>query len=304
MRWRNRRQSTNVVKKSGGGRQALGGAGGGGIIFMLIRFLFAKFGIGAIVLLVGGFFALRAIGVDPIGLVMGGNMGGPSASTQSEAPLDQNASEIEQFVAFVLGSTEDVWDQEFKKRGQNYKKPTLNLFTGGVTSGCGYASSAVGPFYCPADQEIYLDLQFFDEMARRFGAPGDFAQAYVIAHEVGHHIQTITGISAQVQRAKQSASKTQQNALQVRMELQADCLSGVWAYHEQKLFGSLEQGDIDEALTAANAIGDDTLQRQAGRRPMPDSFTHGTSEQRKRWFTKGWRSGDMDICDTFSASSL
>ncbi len=303
MRWRNRRQSTNVVKKSGGGRQALGGAGGGGIIFMLIRFLFAKFGIGAIVVLVGGFFALRAVGVDPIGLVMGGNTGAP-ATTQSEARLDQNASENEQFVAFVLGSTEDVWTQVFQSRGQSYKKPTLNLFTGGVTSGCGYASSAVGPFYCPADQEIYLDLQFFDEMSRRFGAPGDFAQAYVIAHEVGHHIQTITGISAQVQRAKQNASQTQQNALQVRMELQADCLSGVWAYHEQKLFGSLEQGDIDEALTAANAIGDDTLQRQAGRRPMPDSFTHGTSEQRKNWFTKGWRSGDMDVCDSFSASAL
>ena len=303
MRWRNRRQSTNVVKKSGGGRQALGGAGGGGIIFMLIRFLFAKFGIGAIVVLVGGFFALRAVGVDPIGLVMGGNTGAPAA-TQSEARLDQNASENEQFVAFVLGSTEDVWTQVFQSRGQSYKKPTLNLFTGGVTSGCGYASSAVGPFYCPADQEIYLDLQFFDEMSRRFGAPGDFAQAYVIAHEVGHHIQTITGISAQVQRAKQNASQTQQNALQVRMELQADCLSGVWAYHEQKLFGSLEQGDIDEALTAANAIGDDTLQRQAGRRPMPDSFTHGTSEQRKNWFTKGWRSGDMDVCDSFSASAL
>ncbi len=303
MRWRNRRQSTNVVKKSGGGRQALGGAGGGGIIFMLIRFLFAKFGIGAIVVLVGGFFALKAMGVDPIGLVMGGNTGAP-ATTQSEARLDQNASENEQFVAFVLGSTEDVWTQVFQSRGQSYKKPTLNLFTGGVTSGCGYASSAVGPFYCPADQEIYLDLQFFDEMSRRFGAPGDFAQAYVIAHEVGHHIQTITGISAQVQRAKQNASQTQQNALQVRMELQADCLSGVWAYHEQKLFGSLEQGDIDEALTAANAIGDDTLQRQAGRRPMPDSFTHGTSEQRKNWFTKGWRSGDMDVCDSFSASAL
>jgi uncharacterized protein len=303
MRWRNRRQSTNVVKKSGGGRQALGGAGGGGIIFMLIRFLFAKFGIGAIVVLVGGFFALKAVGVDPIGLVMGGNTGAP-ASSQSEARLDQNASENEQFVAFVLGSTEDVWTQVFQSRGQNYKKPTLNLFTGGVTSGCGYASSATGPFYCPADQEIYLDLQFFDEMSRRFGAPGDFAQAYVIAHEVGHHIQTITGISAQVQRAKQNASKTQQNALQVRMELQADCLSGAWAYHEQKLFGSLEQGDIDEALAAANAIGDDTLQRQAGRRPMPDSFTHGTSEQRKNWFTKGWRSGDMDVCDTFSASAL
>ncbi len=303
MRWRNRRQSTNVVKKSGGGRQALGGAGGGGIIFMLIRFLFAKFGIGAIVVLVGGFFALKAMGVDPIGLVMGGNTGAP-ATTQSEARLDQNASENEQFVAFVLGSTEDVWTQVFQQRGQSYKKPTLNLFTGGVTSGCGYASSAVGPFYCPADQEIYLDLQFFDEMSRRFGAPGDFAQAYVIAHEVGHHIQTITGISAQVQRAKQNASQTQQNALQVRMELQADCLSGVWAYHEQKLFGSLEQGDIDEALTAANAVGDDTLQRQAGRRPMPDSFTHGTSEQRKNWFTKGWRSGDMDVCDSFSASAL
>ncbi len=301
MRWRNRRQSTNVVKKSGG-RQALGGAGGAGLVFTLLRFLFAKFGIGAIVVLVGAFFALRAVGIDPISLVMGG--AGAPAGQETEAGLDQNASETEQFVAFVLASTEDVWTKEFQKRGMNYQIPTLNIFSGGTTTGCGYASSAVGPFYCPADREVYLDTQFFQEMSSRFGAPGDFAQAYVIAHEVGHHIQTLTGISEQVQQAKQGRSEAERNGLQVRMELQADCLAGAWAYHEQKTFGSLEPGDVDEALTAANAIGDDTLQRQAGRRPMPDSFTHGTSAQRKAWFNRGLASGRMEDCDSFSARAL
>lgn len=301
MRWRGRRQSTNVVKKSGGA-QAFSGGGAAGLVFTLIRFLFTKFGIGAVVILIGAFFALRAVGVDPVQLVMGGAAGPTTQATETQ--LDQNASDTDQFVAFVLGSTEDVWTSEFQRRGQSYQKPQLNLFSGGVTTGCGYASSAVGPFYCPADREVYLDTQFFQEMSRRFGAPGDFAQAYVIAHEVGHHIQTITGISSRIQQAKQGVSEAEANALQVRMELQADCLAGVWAYHEQKMFGSLESGDIDEALTAANAIGDDTLQKQAGRRPVPDSFTHGTSAQRKRWFSTGLYTGQMESCDTLNANDL
>ncbi|MCI5044137.1 MAG: zinc metallopeptidase [Aquisalinus sp.] len=312
MRWQNRRKSDNVVNRRGESSGSSGGLASGGLIFLAIRFIFSRFGIGGIVILVVAFFALQAAGVDPLRLLMGAapqtaQVG--SGSSQPNINLCVDGDQTDQFVCVVLASTEDVWNAEFRKRGQTYEEPKLNLFSGGVQAGaCGYATSAVGPFYCPATREVYLDTGFFKELSQRFGASGDFAQAYVIAHEVGHHIQTITGVSEQVHQAKLQArssarAQARQNELQVMMELQADCLAGVWAYHENNMF-TLEPGDLEEALTAANAIGDDTLQRQAGRTPMPDSFTHGTSEQRKRWFRNGFDSGQMEDCDTFNAAQL
>jgi hypothetical protein len=307
MRWQGRRKSTNVRDAgSAGGRSALGSGGAAGLVFMLVRMLFNRFGIGGIVILVIGFFALQALGLNPLQLLGGQQASVQQSGQQAAGQADpcNSGDETREFLCVVLASTEDVWNAEFQKRGQSYEEPGLVFFSGGVQAGaCGFASSAVGPFYCPATKDAYLDTAFFKELAGRFGAGGDFAQAYVIAHEVGHHIQTITGTSAQVQRAKQGRSKAEQNNLQVRMELQADCLAGVWAYNENQM-GYLEDGDIEEALRAANAIGDDTLQRQAGRTPMPDSFTHGTSEQRMRWFKTGYASGRMEDCDTFGAARL
>ena len=286
--------------------EAAGFAGAGGIILLLIRFIFSRFGITGILILVVAYFGLRFVGIDPLQLILGS--GPQTAQVQNGTTADENicitGDETDQFVCVVLASTEDVWNAEFAKRGLRYEEPKLNVFSGGVNaSGCGYASSAVGPFYCPANREVYLDTSFFRELSERFGAAGDFARAYVISHEVGHHIQTITGITADVQQTRQGRSQAEQNRLQVMMELQADCLAGVWAHHEN-LMMPLERGDIDEALNAANAIGDDTLQRQAGQRPVPDSFTHGSSEQRQRWFRQGFDSGQMESCDTFSAASL
>jgi predicted metalloprotease len=198
-----------------------------------------------------------------------------------------------QFVAVVLGDTEDIWGRLFQERGGTYQQPRLVLFAGQVQSACGYASAAVGPFYCPGDSKVYLDLDFFDELSRRFGAPGDFAQAYVIAHEIGHHVQNLTGISDQVQYERSRLSEVEYNRLSVRLELQADYLAGVWAHHAQQHFDILEPGDVEEALTAANAIGDDRIQRQTQGQIVPDSFTHGTSAQRIRWFKAGFESGDF-----------
>jgi predicted metalloprotease len=209
------------------------------------------------------------------------------------------------FVRAILGDTEDTWRAIFAQSGRQYKDPTLVLFRGRVQSACGLASSASGPFYCPADQQVYLDLDFFREMSQRFKAAGDFAQAYVIAHEVGHHVQTLLGISAKIQTARQQGQRMEgSNGLLVRQELQADCLAGVWAWHAQKRLNWLEPGDIEEALTAANAIGDDRLQQQSQGRVVPDSFTHGTSAQRVRWFKTGFAQGQINQCDTFAAKSL
>jgi hypothetical protein len=212
------------------------------------------------------------------------------------------SGEHDRFIAKVLGSTERTWGEIFPQQvGDAYPQLKLVLFEGGVNSGCGQADSGMGPFYCPADRNVYLDASFFDELARRFGAPGDFAAAYVIAHEVGHHIQTVLGISEQVHKARRAASQAQGNALSVRQELQADCLAGVWAHHNRDL---LEAGDIEEGMRAAQAIGDDTLMRGSGRRVNPESFTHGTSEQRMRWLQRGLQSGRMADCDTFAARQL
>ena len=302
MRWDDYRQSDNVFDRRGEGGSRFGGGGGGGLAvgFMLLRFVFSRFGVGGVVVLVGGFFLLQMLGVNLLG--GGGQMaagGGGGASVNRAYDTE---------IATVLASTEDVWNQEFRELGLgDYPEPSLNLFAGGITTqGCGFASSAVGPFYCPADREIYIDTQFFDQLSRQLGAPGDFARAYVIAHEVGHHIQTVTGVSDQIRSQQARAgSKARANEYQVRMELMADCLAGVWARRAQSLDGfALEEGDIQEGLRAANAIGDDTLQRNAGRRVSPDSFTHGSSEQRQRWLSIGYRSGDMQACDTLNAQTL
>ena len=298
MRWDDYRQSDNVFDRRGeGGGRMLGGGGGGGMMvgFMLLRFIFSRFGIGGVVIAVGGFFFLSMLGINP--LAGGGQMatGGGSGAASANRAYDAE-------IGAVLASTEDVWNREFAEVGiGDYAEPRLELFAGGVTTqGCGFASSAVGPFYCPADRKIYIDTQFFDQLSRQLGAPGDFARAYVIAHEVGHHIQTLTGISDQVRRAQASArSKAEQNDYSVRLELMADCFAGVWARNATDFQGFyLEEGDLQEGLRAAAMIGDDTLQRNAGRRVSPDSFTHGTSEQRQRWLATGYETGDMSQCDT------
>ena len=207
-------------------------------------------------------------------------------------------------ISVVIADTEDVWNEIFAEQGRNYREPTLVMFTGSTRSACGLGQAAMGPFYCPADQKAYIDLSFYDDMRTRFGAPGDFAQAYVIAHEVGHHVQNLLGVSGKVHQMKQQVSKAEGNKLSVRLELQADCLAGVWANRAHRARNILEAGDVEEALNAANAIGDDRLQRQSRGTVVPESFTHGTSEQRQRWFRVGLESGNPDSCDTFNARRL
>jgi uncharacterized protein len=273
MRWQGRRGSGHVQDRRGmGGRgMRIGGVGGGvGIVILLI------------VILLGG---------DP-GAIL--DQGG-SSSSLTEAQEDRAA----RFASVVLADTEDVWHQQFREMGRTYEEPTMVLFTDYADSACGSASSAVGPFYCPGDQSVYLDLSFFDELSRRFGAPGDFAQAYVIAHEVGHHVQDLLGISDAVSSRQQRAPQEEANRLSVRLELQADFLAGVWANHARSDLRVLEPGDAQEALRAAAAIGDDTLQREAQGYVVPDSFTHGTSAQRSRWFKLGFETGDLARGDTF-----
>ena len=246
-------------------------------------------------------------GQDPmqiLGQLAGQAMQGGSVSAPQRSTPTANDEQSE-FVRVVLGDTEDTWREIFQGANRQYKDPTLVLFRGGVNSACGFANSAVGPFYCPGDQRVYIDLAFFRELEQRFGAAGDFAQAYVIAHEVGHHVQTLLGVSAKVNAARQRGERVEgANGLLVRQELQADCLAGVWAYHGQQRHDWLEPGDIEEALNAANAIGDDRLQKQARGQVVPDSFTHGTSEQRVRWFKTGFDGGDVGRCDTFKAKRL
>jgi predicted metalloprotease len=249
-----------------------------------------------IVLVVGG----QMLGIDVLSLLAGGGV----STTASTAPPGSADEERVEFVSVVLGDTEATWPVIFKTRGRQYREPTLVLFSGSVDSACGYASAAVGPFYCPGDQKLYLDLSFFHDLDAQHGAPGDFAQAYVIAHEVGHHVQTLLGISEQVRAAGRGASEAQVNALSVRQELQADCFAGLWGHAANSQRQLLDPGDLEEALRAATAIGDDRLQRQAGRQVVPDSFTHGTSAQRVKWFRVGFESGDFDSCDTFSANVI
>jgi uncharacterized protein len=279
MKWSGRRGSANVEDRRGMGGGTLVGGGIGGILILLL------------VTLLGGNPA------DILGNLTGG------ASQQSAYQGTAQEEELAQFVSVVLADTEEVWEELFRERGMQYKDPVLVLYSGSVSSACGRATSAVGPFYCPGDQKLYIDLSFYDELQRTFKAPGDFAMAYVVAHEVGHHVQTLLGTSGQMDALRQKLSDTEYNRMQVRMELQADYFAGVWAHHAEDM-EVLEVGDIDEALTAANAIGDDTLQKQAQGYAVPDSFTHGTSEQRKRWFQKGYESGTIEGGDTFNAGEL
>lgn len=284
MRWRGRRQSTRVEDRRG--RRPVGrgvGIGGGGLLLVVLY-----------VLLTGN---------DPqpvMDVIQSTQMGGPSASIPAGgATGGPIGDELGQFASVVLADTEDTWNALFQKAGQRYQEPTLVLFSDQVRSACGFASAAVGPFYCPADSQVYIDLGFFDQLARRFGAPGDFAQAYVIAHEVGHHVQNVLGVSDQVRQAQRRMTRAQGNEMSIRLELQADCLAGVWGHHQQQR-SLLERGDIEEGMAAASAVGDDTMQRRATGTIQPESWTHGSAEQRQSWFRRGLQTGDPDACDTLS----
>jgi len=252
--------------------------------------------IGGIVVIFGG----QMLGGDMLSLLVGGGPG-YSQSPPAEKEAQQEAVD---FVSVVLGDTEETWHGQFARIGRQYEEPVLVLFTGSVSSACGYASAAVGPFYCPGDHKLYLDLSFFNDLARRHGAPGDFAQAYVVAHEVGHHVQTLLGISERVRAVGRGRSEAEVNALSVRQELQADCFAGLWGHAANRERQLLDPGDLEEALQAATAIGDDRLQREAGGRVVPDSFTHGTSAQRVKWFRTGFESGELAACDTFDGVDL
>ena len=282
MRWRGERQSTNIEDRRGFsvGRVAAGG-GLGTIVIMVLALLF---------------------GVDPQRLLEQVPTEQPPV-TQSSRPQNAEEEELKQFVAVVLGKTEDVWSDVFRQNGRQYREPTLVLFTDRVQSACGVAGAAVGPFYCPGDEKVYIDLAFYEELRRQFSAPGDFAQAYVVAHEVGHHVQKLLGITQRVDAMQARTSEAEANQLSVRLELQADFFAGVFARHVQNQ-NLLEAGDIDEALRAASAVGDDQIQRRTTGMVVPDSFTHGTSEQRLRWFKKGFETGDIRQGDTFNATNL
>jgi predicted metalloprotease len=329
MRWRGERESENVEDRrdesgggfgfpfpGGGGMRFPGGGGGAG--------RGGGIGIFGILIILGLMFFF---GIDPRVILQGGGPGGDETGIpdihlpqsrpdttnfpvpgqqgpQIQHPQSSSEDDLKQFVAVVLADTEDVWGSLFKQYGATYSDPKLVLFSGGVRSACGMGMSAMGPFYCPEDEKVYIDLSFYKELKDRFKAPGDFAQAYVIAHEIGHHVQKLLGIMDQVEAARQRMSQTQGNALQVRVELQADCFAGVWANKAQEMKNIIEPGDIDNALRAASAIGDDRIQRQTQGYVVPDSFTHGSSEQRVRWFKRGYQSGDLNQCDTFNTRDL
>ncbi len=301
MRWEDGRRSDNVEDRRG----QSAGYGAAAAAPLLLRFIPAlvRSKVGRTVLVVGllVFFGGRLLGIDVLSLFLGG--GAAVAPGGQSQQFSQQEQELAEFVSVVLADTEDTWHAKFREMGAAYREPTLVLFSDRVNSACGLASAAVGPFYCPADQKVYLDLSFFHDLKNRHGAPGDFAQAYVVAHEIGHHVQTLLGISGQVQAAGRGRSKADVNALSVRQELQADCFAGVWGHAANVDRGMLDPGDLKEALRAASAIGDDRLQREAGRRVVPDSFTHGSSEQRVRWFTRGFESGSLAQCDTFAANA-
>ena len=288
MRLDDQEESSNVEDRRGGGSFG-GGIGRGGI------------GVGTIVIaLAASYF----FGIDPsVILGFASNMQGqPTQSAPAHKPPPEDA--MARFVSKVLGSTETTWEQVFRESKAQYQAPTLVLFSGATPTACGTGQSAMGPFYCPSDQKVYIDLSFYRDLKERFHAPGEFAQAYVIAHEVGHHVQNLLGISDRVHKAQQGASKARANALSVRLELQADCLAGVWGNRADAAKKIIEPGEIEQALNAASAIGDDRLQQQTQGRIVPESFTHGTSEQRMRWFRRGLDSGDLRQCDTFKAATL
>jgi uncharacterized protein len=297
VRWRGRRQSENIEDRRGrggfrptgfgrGARIPVGRAGGG-------------IGIGGLIVLV---VVMLVFGINPIQLLEDG----PVVSTEERGPAGQAGSgsdEMRDFVAVVLAETEEVWTRIFAENGQQYREPTLVLFSGQVRSACGFAGAASGPFYCPADERLYIDLAFYEELRRRFRAPGDFAQAYVIAHEVGHHVQNLLGTLSEFHRQRQALPEQEANQLSVRVELQADCFAGIWASRTDER-GLLEEGDIDEALNAAAQIGDDMIQRRTQGYVVPEAFNHGSSQQRRSWFARGFEAGSLEACDTFGASRV
>ena len=286
MRWQDGRRSTNVEDRRGS--RIPGRVKGGSIGILLLA-------------LVGMYF-----GIDPSIILNMGESVQVSQPGQSGAPVEQTEEDrqLAEFVSVVLADTEDVWKEQFRAAGQTYAEPNLVLFSGAVQSACGFAEAAMGPFYCPGDGKVYIDLSFYRELKRNMNAPGDFAQAYVIAHEVGHHVQNLLGLSRQMEAMRRQVSKTEYNRLSVKMELQADCFAGLWAHHAHRARQVVEPGDIDEALNAASQIGDDRLQKQQRGYVTPDSFTHGTSAQRVSWFQRGYQTGRIDNCDTFNAASL
>ena len=293
MKWEGNRESDNVEDRRGDG-----GGGGGGFSFGG-----GSIGIGTIAIaLIGSYF----LGVSPMTIINAISGGGSMPVQQEQAPAKAPPASDRQakFVSTVLADTEDVWTQLFAAQNARYVKPKLVLFTGATRTACGTGNTAAGPFYCPGDQKVYIDLAFYRLMQERFHVSSEFAQAYVIAHEVGHHVQHLLGIDEQVAASRQSGSERQANAMSVKLELQADCFAGVWAFHANQARSILEQGDVEGALAAATAIGDDTLQRQSQGQVVPDSFTHGTSAQRVRWFSKGLQAGQLKQCDTFSGQAL
>jgi uncharacterized protein len=282
MRWEDEQRSDNVEDRRGMPvSRGMVGGGIGTVILVLVALYF---------------------GIDPSVILQSASDSGPPAATQQQRPAGKDP--MVDFVSVVLADTEKTWHGVFRQYGRTYEEPKLVLFTGAVQSACGFAQAAMGPFYCPGDHKVYIDLAFYEDLRTRFKAPGDFAQAYVIAHEVGHHVQNQLGITGKVQSAMQRAGKAEANRLSVRMELQADCLAGVWGYHADKSRKMLEAGDLEEALRAASAIGDDRIMKQTRGTVVPDAFTHGTSEQRVRWFRRGFETGDLNQCDTFKAASL
>ncbi len=295
MRWKQGRRSDNVedMRNSGSPSMAMGGASAiGRILPLLLR---TKTGRTLLLVAVVVYFGAKFMGYDLLQLAAPPGATGLS-NNQQLSPKDQ---ELADFVSVVLADTESTWHLEFKKLGLTYQEPKLVLFRNAVSSACGYAQSAMGPFYCPGDHKLYIDLAFYEEMKNKLGAPGDFAQAYVIAHEVGHHVQTLLGTSAKVTQAQQQMSKEQANQLSVKLELQADCYAGIWGYYADTERQMLEEGDIEEALNAASAIGDDNLQQQAGGVVRPEKFTHGSSKQRVAWFKRGFEQGKVEACNTF-----
>ena len=297
MKWEGNRESDNVEdRRSDGGNGGGGGFSGGGLLGG------RSIGIGTIVVaLIGGWI----FGINPMTILSLLSGGSPPAQVQ-QAPAQRPPADdrMARFVSTVLADTEDVWKDIFAKGGATYQEPRLVLFRGATQTACGQGQSAMGPFYCPGDQKVYIDLDFYETLTRRLGAPGEFAQAYVVAHEVGHHVQNLLGISAKVDAMRGRVSKTEYNALSVKLELQADCFAGVWAYNANNSRKILEGGDIESAMNAAAKIGDDALQRSSGGAVVPESFTHGTSAQRQRWFNTGITTGSVKACDTFSARNL
>lgn len=287
MKWENQRRSSNVEDRRGAGPKLLAGGGIGTLAIVVIAYF---------------------LGVDPTPVLDAQQRMNPGSRQETSGDPSANRSPEEnrraEFVKVVLATTEDVWNKQFQKMGKSYQEPNLVLFTGSVDSACGRATAAVGPFYCPGDNKAYIDLSFYEDLEKKLGAPGDFAQAYVIAHEIGHHVQNLLGASTLVHNKQRSLSKAEGNRWSVALELQADCYSGVWAFHTDRAKQLLEQGDLEEALNAAASIGDDTLQKRSGGAVRPESFTHGTSKQRVEWFSRGFQSGDPASCDTFRELGL